>query len=158
MSKRSFLSFAVTIWVLGLPILMVTLASSPVFAAKPVIGVVCKGGFFVASPDRNIFWIDGDRKGKTSVYTNKKRLWAMAECGSGVVSVFRSDSQQTKTEYEAFYSPDCMNIGAEKGATKRLYQGTEPVIRITPVEKGVELRLANKKIIKNQSCSANSGG
>ena len=152
MINRCFLTFIMMIGVL-----MSAGASWPAFAAKPVIGVVCKGGFFVTSPDRNIFWIDGERTGKTSVYTSKKRLWAMAECGSGVISVFRSASPE-KSEYEAFFSPDCMNIGDEVGATKRLYQGALPITKITPGEKGVELRLSNKEVIKTKSCSAMSGG
>jgi len=151
MINRSFLSLMVMVGVL-----MLTGAGSPVFAAKPVIGVVCKGGFFVTSPDRNIFWIDGERKGKTSVYTNKKLLWAMAECGTGVISVFRSSSARN-AEYEAFYSPDCMNIGDEIEGTKRLYKGAVPVTKITPGANGVELRLSNKEIIKTKSCSAMSG-
>ena len=151
MINRSFLSLMMMVG-----ILMLTGAGSQVFAAKPVIGVVCKGGFFVASPDRNIFWIDGERKGKIPVYTNKKLLWAMAECGSGVISVFRSSSSRN-AEYEAFFSPDCMNIGDETKGTKRLYKGTLPVTKITPGANGVELRLSNKEIVKAKSCSAMSG-
>lgn len=141
-------------------VLVAIVATAPIFskevqaAAKPILGVSCKGGFFVKSPDRNIFWITESKQRKT-VYTQKRELWGMAECGPGVITVFRTDKQtDTDRDYEAFYSPNCLDIGEEQGETTRLYAGKAKVIKITPVKNAVEIKLANKKVIKSSSCSA----
>lgn len=121
-------------------------------AAKPLTGVRCDGGFFVKTPDKNIHWISEDLNERVNVFSKKHALYAVAECDTGVVSVFQK-TVAGKDHYEAFYSPDCKSIGSEEGQTRKIYSGTARINKITPLEKGVEIRLEGDKYLSGESCA-----
>ena len=92
-------------------------------AAKPITGVSCQEGFYILTPDKHIHWIRDQQKERTLVYSEGDDIsYAMAECGTGVITVFENKQLQTP-HYSAYYSPNCRNIGVEVGETKSIYQG-----------------------------------
>ncbi|MGF1527038.1 MAG: hypothetical protein ACFCBW_09630 [Candidatus Competibacterales bacterium] len=120
-------------------------------AGKPITGVGCQGGFFVKNPKNQIFWIGAERNYKTSVYQSGHPVMAMAECGDGVVTIFNT-SQGEALQYSAYFSADCRNLGQATGNTTLLYSGPLPVVRISPQESGVELKLADDTLLHSESC------
>ena len=133
---------------------LVTLFCSPAFgAAKPMTGVSCQGGFFVRTPDKHIHWIHDEIAEPVQVYSQNDDIYAMAECGTGVVTVFEN-KQTDKPVYAAFYSPNCRDIGREQGQTRNIYQGDVKINRIRPSSEGLEIRLVNNQLLRGESCSA----
>lgn len=121
-------------------------------AAKPIAGVSCRGSFFVKTPDNQIHWVNPKTNSPMSVYARQDRVWAMAQCGTGVVSIFKSMVGEPD-QFEAFYSPDCMDIGVQNEKTKRLYSGRLAVLKIQPNSSGVELKLSDASVVKSDACS-----
>jgi hypothetical protein len=122
-------------------------------AAKPISGVSCNGGFFVRTPDKHIHWINEETEDHIEVYDQNDSIYAMAECGSGVATVFEKliDGQQ---EYKAIYSPNCMNIGSEKGLSSKIYQGKEKINKIDSKNGKLELRFVNNTYLRGESCAS----
>jgi hypothetical protein len=122
-------------------------------AAKPISGVSCNGGFFVRTPDKHIHWIDEETDKHVQVYDETDDIYAMAQCGSGVVTVFEKqlDNEQ---QYSAVYSPNCMNIGSDEGLSSQIYQGTEKINKISAVGNKLEMRLVNNTYLRGDSCAS----
>ncbi|MBU2978485.1 hypothetical protein [Alteromonas sp. C1M14] len=143
---------------LCLPALVLALVSTSSWgAAKPVTGVSCQGGFFIRTPDKHIHWINDEKDERVQVYEDKDEIYAMAECGTGVITVFEK-SAEDKQEYAAYYSPNCQHIGSEEGETQNLYKGELKINRIKPDEEGVEIRFVNNQTLRGASCSALNQG
>ncbi|MEG3766760.1 hypothetical protein [Alteromonas sp. 14N.309.X.WAT.G.H12] len=139
---------------LCLPAIILALVSTSSWgAAKPITGVSCQGGFFIRTPDKHIHWINDEKGEPVRVYEDKDEIYAMAECGTGVITVFEKKAQD-KHEYAAYYSPNCQHIGSEEGETLNLYKGEVKINRIRPSADGVEIRLVNNQILRGASCSA----
>ncbi|MFV0476317.1 MAG: hypothetical protein ACK5ME_00595 [Parahaliea sp.] len=89
-------------------------------AAKPLAGVSCENGFYIKTPDDQIFWIDPATDKTVNVYDGHYKISAVTECGTGVISVFRLTENGGE---RAYYSPDCMNVGSQSGETTMVYEG-----------------------------------
>ena len=137
---------------LGIFLACLGVAPAAQAGAKP-LRVICQGGFFVKSPDKSIHWINADLSKKVEVYSQRNRLYALAQCDSGVISVFQK-SVAGQDRYEAFYSPNCLNIGSENGKTQKVYTGNLRINKITPLNPGVEIRLEGNQYLRGRSCAA----
>ena len=120
-------------------------------AAKPITGVSCGGGFFVKLRNNDIFWIHRERRQKTSVHTNGSAIFAMAECGDGVLTVFSGGADGDR-RYEAYHSSDCLSIGTVGENTVVIHSGRLPITRIVPDRSGVSLWLADNSVVRSNSC------
>lgn len=116
-------------------------------AAKPITGVSCGGGFYIRTPDGHLHWVrPGADNRVQEVYSGEGSLHAMTECGAGVVSVF-----EIRGVYTAYYSPNCLSIGAAGGHTEKVYEGKQAITAfarngralITTVSGGVRWRSEN---------------
>jgi hypothetical protein len=130
-----------------------SLDSAVAGGTKPIAGVNCNGGFFVKSPDRHIHWIDQAAKTRTEVYSQKDEIYAMAQCGAGVISVFKSIQSGEET-HSAYYSPNCMNIGSEAGDSVKIYRGKAKINRIDNSDGKLELRLVGNTYLRGDSCAS----
>ena len=131
-----------------------TVAAPTVYAAaKPLAGLSCQDGFFVRTPDSHIHWIQRDKNRKTEVYSQSHPVFAMAECGSGVISVFNT-GHSGRDYFEAYYSANCLNIGSVTDKTELIYKGTSAITRIMEKESGVEIRLSDNIYLSANSCEA----
>lgn len=117
--------------------------------ARAVRGVACNDGFFVNAPDKRIFWIDDARKRKIEVHDGRDQLVVIAECGSGVVSVFNGTDGATR----AFYSPDCHNLSKAEGESELVYEGEKPVTGLTVDESGLTLTLKSGATATSAACA-----
>ncbi|MBU2877627.1 hypothetical protein [Aliiglaciecola lipolytica] len=126
-------------------------------AAKPITGVSCNGGFFVRTPDKHIHWIDEETEEHVQVYDKSDDIYAMAQCGTGVVTVFEKqiDGEQ---QYNATYSPNCMNIGSEKGLSSHIYEGKEKINKIDAKDGKLEIRFVNNTYLRGETCASVSAG
>lgn len=116
-------------------------------AAKPITSVSCGGGFYIRTPDGHLHWVRPKAENQVQeVYSGEGNLHAMTECGTGVVSVF-----EIHGVYTAYYSPNCLSIGAVGGDTEKVYEGKQAVTAfvrngralITTVSNGVRWRSEN---------------
>ena len=123
----------------------------PAQAAKPITGVSCGGGFFVKLRNNSVFWIHGEER--TSVYTQGSPIFAMAECGDGVLTVFNSSTDEDQ-RYDVYHSPDCLSIGAVGESTTKIHSGRLPVTRIVSDQTGVSLWLSDDSVVRSNSCRA----
>lgn len=140
---------------LGLSMLVASLFSveSALAAAKPITGVNCNGGFFVRTPDKHIHWIDEGTKKHTEVYSQKDNIYAMAQCGAGVITVFQR-LEAGEESFSAYYSPNCKNIGSEVGKSVSIYQGKEKINRIESLDGELSIRLGNNTYLKGKTCAS----
>lgn len=119
--------------------------------ARAIRGVSCGGGFFVNAPDKRIFWV-GDTQGrKTEVHDGSEHLVAMAECGTGVLSIFK-DAQQGDTIH-ALYSADCTNLGRAEGATVEVFKGPGQISGLTIDAQGLRMALAEGRTVESAVCT-----
>lgn len=128
-------------------------STSAIAAAKPITGVSCNGGFFVRTPDKHIHWINEETEDHVEVYDQSDDIYAMAQCGTGVVTVFEKiiDGNQ---QYNAIYSPNCMDIGSKEGLSSQIYQGNEKINRIDAKNGKLEIRFVNKTYLRGESCDS----
>ncbi|MDO6486600.1 hypothetical protein Q4503_02740 [Colwellia sp. 6_MG-2023] len=128
-------------------------STTAIAAAKPISGVSCNDGFFVRTPDKHIHWINEETEDHVEVYDQSDDIYAMAQCGTGVVTVFEKiiDGNQ---QYNAIYSPNCMDIGSEKGLSSQIYQGKEKINRIDSKDGKLEIRFVNKTYLRGESCDS----
>ncbi|GAC07813.1 MAG: hypothetical protein CL578_01910 [Alteromonadaceae bacterium] len=152
MHKVSVSLIAVSQLFLGLVISSTVLA-----AAKPITGVSCNGGFFVRTPDKHIHWIDEETEEHVQVYDKSDDIYAMAQCGTGVVTVFEKQINGEQ-EYNAIYSPNCMNIGSENGLSSHIYQGKDKINKIAANDGKLEIRFVNNTYLRGESCASVSAG
>jgi hypothetical protein len=122
-------------------------------AAKPITGVTCNNGFFVRTPDKSIHWIDEKTEEHVRVYDKSDDIYAMAQCGTGVITVFEK-KVNGEQEYNAIYSPNCMDIGSEKGLSSQIYKGKEKINRIDSKDGKLEIRFVNKTYLRGESCDS----
>ncbi|MEZ7276946.1 hypothetical protein [Pseudoalteromonas sp. 68 DY56-GL68] len=133
-------------------IIIILMPMKALSAAKPITGVSCQEGFYILTPDKHIHWIRDQQKERTLVYSEGDDIYAMAECGTGVITVFENKQLQTP-HYSAYYSPNCRNIGAEVGETKSIYQGEVKINHIQATPKSLKIRLANNALFSSNSCT-----
>ena len=133
-------------------LLVIPQPGKPPQAATPITGVTCDGGFFVKIRSNQVFWIDVENEKRTSVYNGGLPMFAMAQCGKGVLTVFKAGGTNTP-QYDVYHSPDCRNIGAVGGRTALVHSGSLPVTRISPDESGVSLRFSDGSTLRSDICS-----
>ena len=133
-------------------LLVVASPGTALQAATPITGVTCDGGFFVKLRSNEVFWIQYEDEKRTSVYRGGLPMFAMAQCGKGVLTVFDA-SGGAAPQYDIYHSSDCQNIGAIGGNTALVHSGSLPVTRIAPGESGVSLRFSDGSIIESDICS-----
>lgn len=120
-------------------------------AQRAIRGVECGGGFFVRGPDGRIFWIHGDPERKTEVHGGRERLVAVAECGTGVVSVFATSGEPALSR--VLFSADCQNLSTAAVETSLLYEGSDTVSRLSVEEEGIVLGFASGESNHSNACS-----
>ena len=121
-------------------------------AATPITGVTCGGGFFVKIRSNEVFWIDVENEKRTSVYRGGLPMFAMAQCGTGVLTVFDAGGTDAP-KYDIYHSPDCRNIGDVGGNSALVHTGSLSVTRIAPDESGVSLRFSDGSVVRSDICS-----
>ena len=136
---------------IAIAIALSLVALGPADARKPITGVSCEGGFFVRMGDGRVFWIHGEPERKELVYSGSSKLIAMAMCDAGVVSVFEND--ETPALNQAFYSPDCRNIGASEGQSVPLATRPAQIKRIAHTADDVTLHFADGEPVTNGICT-----
>ncbi len=144
---------SVSLIVLSQILLGFTTSTTVFAAAKPISGVNCNGGFFVRTPDKHIHWIDEKTEEHVEVYDESDDIYAMAQCGTGVITVFEKQLNGEQ-EYNAIYSPNCMNIGSEAGLSTQIYQGNEKINRIDSNNGKLEIRFVNNTYLRGESCAS----
>lgn len=127
------------------------LALGPTEARKPITGVSCEGGFFVRMGDGRVFWIHGEPERKELVYSGSSKLVAMAMCDAGVLTVFEND--KTPAVNQAFYSPDCRNIGDGEGQSVPVAARAAPIKRIAHTVDDVTLHFGDGALVTNDICT-----
>ena len=87
------------------------------------------------------------------MYDESDDIYAMAQCGTGVITVFEKQLNGEQ-EYNAIYSPNCMNIGNEAGLSTQIYQGNEKINRIDSNNSKLEIRFVNNTYLRGDSCAS----
>ncbi|WP_119167695.1 hypothetical protein [Algihabitans albus] len=139
-------------FVAALCLLLLAQPGNTVQAATPITGVSCGGGFFVKIRSHEVFWIQTEEEKRTSVYNGGSPIFAMAQCGTGVLTVFGTGDQETRN-YDIYHSPDCRKIGEAGGNTTLVHSSPLQVTRITPEESGVSLRFSDGSVVRSDICS-----
>ncbi|WP_067861952.1 hypothetical protein [Neptuniibacter marinus] len=148
MKKISISLIVVSQILLGLSI-----ASTALAAAKPIAGVTCNNGFFVRTPDKHIHWIDEATQKHVEVYDQTDDIYAMVQCGTGVITVFAKEVNDAQ-QYSAIYSPNCMNIGSVTGQSSLIYQGKEPINKIDTTDGKLAIRFVNNTYLRGKNCAS----
>lgn len=135
----------------GICLLAFLASGNTLQAATPITGVSCGGGFFVKIRSHEVFWIDVEERKRTSVYRGGLPMFAMAQCGKGVLTVF--DATETETpQYDIYHSSDCRNIGVAEGNSALIHSSSVPVVGIRPGEAGVSFRFADGSVVESDVC------
>lgn len=138
---------------LAIGFIALTLLTS-VAEARAIRGVDCNGGFFVNAPDKRIFWVEDTQSRKSEVHDGTDSLVVLAECGSGVVSVFK-DSQNPDL-VKAFYSKDCNNISKAIGATQQIAEHKGDLVGLNVTSGEVTFSFKSGEKISSSACGTPS--
>ncbi|WP_375594087.1 hypothetical protein ABWI00_18860 [Algihabitans albus] len=144
--------FAAALIAAAICLLVISQPGQPLQAATPITGVTCGGGFFVKIRSNEVFWIDVENEKRASVYDGGFPMFAMAQCGKGVLTVFKAGGTDTP-QYDIYHSPDCRSIGAVGGKTALVHSGSLPLTRISPDLSGVSLRFSDGSTLRSDICS-----
>ena len=124
--------------------------AAPSLARTPLIGVSCGGGFYVRAPTGGIYWVHNDPPVRDPVLDGSRQLMALAQCGSGVVSVTGDADRHGPSR--VFHSSDCRNIGAATGATSLIHEGADAVAGLDIDATGLTIRLASGATVHSAIC------
>lgn len=108
-----------------LTVILLAAAAAPLGATVAVaeLSADCGGGTIAPSStdpgSGRVIWTKSDNSQEV-VYSGGDGLIAIAQCGTGVVSIFQNTYNSNKA---AYYSPNCRNIGGT-GSTERVWQGS----------------------------------
>lgn len=125
-------------------------APPAVQAARPIIGITCGGGFFVRHR-QDVYWVNEADKTRTEVHDGTGDLLAMAECGSGVVSVLSGATEADPLR--VLYSPDCQNLSQTNGATTQLYSADGGLKAFAVTDAGIAVTLSSGQQFTSQICT-----
>lgn len=125
-------------------------APPAVHAARPIIGISCGGGFFVRHR-QDVYWVNEADKTRTQVHDGTGDLLAMAECGSGVVSVMSGATEADPLR--VLFSPDCQNLSQPKGATTQLYSADGGLKAFAVSDAGIAVTLSSGQKFTSQICT-----